>query len=264
MRPTVRRAATAALSVVLLSGLAACGEGDSATSGEALTKVELVYSGALTVCTDMPYEPFEYMKDGQPAGFDMDLARAIAEDLDVQLDVLTTPFDDIVSGQALNDDVCDVAASAISITGERARVIDFSSPYFDATQALVAPKARPELTDLSSLASGVRVGVQAGTTGETYLRDNAKGAKIVTFADAKQLTDAIIAGEVGAAVYDSPAAAQVVANNDVLHVTSEFPGEQYGMAVKKDGNMPLLRRINSILSDVRESGAYDEIYNSYF
>lgn len=262
MKHSARRVATAALSVVLMTGLAACGEED-ASNGDALAEIDLVYSGALTVCTDMPYEPFEYEENGQPAGFDVDLVRAVAEDLDVQLDVLTTPFDDIVSGQALNDNVCDVAASAISITGERARVLDFSSPYYDATQSIVAAQDRADITDIASL-SGIRVGVQGGTTGETYLRDNAKGAKIVTFPDAKRLTEAITSGAVGAAVYDSPAAAEVVKDNGTLKVTDEFPGEQYGMAVKKDGNLPLLRRINSVLADLRESGQYDEFYKAYF
>src|SRR5690606_6758608 len=129
---TPRPLLAVALGALMLTGLSACGEDDG--QGEAFTEINLVFDNALTVCTDMPYEPFEYRVNGQPTGFDMELARRVAEDLDLDLDVLDVSFDDISSGAALNSDTCDLAVSAISITGERARVIDFSSPYFDAKQ----------------------------------------------------------------------------------------------------------------------------------
>ena len=175
MTRTVRRlgparTALAALSsVALMATLSACGGSASADEADALSEVSLVFSGALTVCTDMPYEPFEYEKDGKPIGFDIDLVREVAKDLDVDLDVIDVSFDDITSGDSLNNDVCDLAISAMTITGERARVLDFSSPYFDAKQALITPRGSG-LDQLTELA-GERVGVQKETTGETYLSD---------------------------------------------------------------------------------------------
>jgi polar amino acid transport system substrate-binding protein len=152
----------------------------------------------------------------------------------------------------------------MTITGERARVIDFSSPYFDAKQALITPRGSG-LDTLDEL-SGKRVGVQKDTTGETYLSDFAPDdTQVVAFADAAGLQEALAAGELDAAMLDNTVSGQFVADNRRLKLAKEFDtGEQYGMAVKKDGNIPLLRRINSTLADLREDGTYDKIFKKYF
>jgi polar amino acid transport system substrate-binding protein len=264
-RTTPARAAAAALSsVALLATLSACGGSASGTNADALTDVDLVFDGVLTVCTDIPYEPFEYEENGKPTGFDIDLVRKVADVLEVDLDVVDVSFDDITSGESLNQDVCDVAISAMTITGERARVIDFSSPYFDAKQALITPRGSG-LDTLDEL-SGKRVGVQKDTTGETYLSDFAPDdTQVVAFADAAGLQEALAAGELDAAMLDNTVSGQFVADNRRLKLAKEFDtGEQYGMAVKKDGNIPLLRRINSTLADLREDGTYDKIFKKYF
>ena len=270
MTRTVRRlgparTALAALSsVALMATLSACGGSASADEADALSEVSLVFSGALTVCTDMPYAPFEYEEGGKPTGFDIDLVRKVADSLDADLDVIDVSFDDITSGSSLNNDVCDVAISAMTITGERARVLDFSSPYFDAKQALITPRGSG-LDQLPELA-GQRVGVQKDTTGETYLSDFApETTQVTAYDDAAGLQAALAAGELDAAMLDNTVSGQFVSDNRKLKLSREFDtGEQYGMAVKKDGNIPLLRAINSTLADLREDGTYDEIYAKYF
>ena len=259
-----RTAAAALSSVALMAALSACGGSASGESGDALSKVDLVFDGALTVCTDTPYAPFEYEEKGKPTGFDIDLVRKVADSLDVDLDVIDSSFDDITSGQSLNADVCDLAISAMTITGERARVLDFSSPYFDAKQALITPRGSglDQITELD----GKRVGVQKDTTGETYLSDFAPEGTIVNaYDDAAGLQAALEAGELDAAMLDNTVSGQFVSDNPRLRLAREFDtGEQYGMAVKKDGNIPLLRRINGTLADLREDGSYDKIYAKYF
>jgi len=270
MTRTVRRsgparAALAALSsVALMATLSACGGSASADEADALSEVSLVFSGALTVCTDMPYAPFEFEKGGKPTGFDIDLVRKVADDLDAELDVVDVSFDDITSGNSLNNDACDVAISAMTITGERARVLDFSSPYFDAKQALITPRGSG-LDQIEELA-GKRVGVQKETTGETYLSDFApESTQVMAYDDAAGLQAALAAGELDAAMLDNTVSGAFVADNNKLKLAREFDtGEQYGMAVKKDGNIPLLRVINGTLADLREDGTYDKIFAKYF
>src|SRR5690242_8713375 len=114
-----RTAAAALSSVALMAALSACGGSANGESGDALSDVDLVFDGALTVCTDTPYAPFEYEEKGKPTGFDIDLVREVADALKVDLDVIDSSFDDITSGDSLNADVCDVAISAMTITGER-------------------------------------------------------------------------------------------------------------------------------------------------
>lgn len=263
LRPAPTRSVAAAVTGIALLALSGCSSA-AGESADSLTEVNLVYNGALTVCTDMPYAPFEFKENGQPTGFDIELVQQVADGLEVDLDVIDVSFDDITSGTSLNTDVCDVAISAMTITGERARVIDFSSPYFDAKQALVTPRGSG-LDELAEL-GGQRVGVQAETTGETFLSDFAPAStKVVTYDDAALLEAAIVDGEVDAAIYDNTVSGQVTSTNTELKVAREFDtGEQYGMAVKKDGNIPLLRQINGSLAEMRESGVYDEIFTKYF
>jgi len=270
MTRTVRRlgparTALAALSsVALMATLSACGGSASADEADALSEVSLVFSGALTVCTDMPYEPFEYEKGGKPTGFDIDLVREVAKDLDADLDVIDVSFDDITSGNSLNTDACDLAISAMTITGERARVVDFSSPYFNAFQTLVVDKAA-EVSSLADLA-GKKIAVQGGTTGELYVTDNApKSGEVVPLKDAAAMEDALKQGRVDAAVYDNTVVGDVVAHNPALKVAANFDtGEQYGMAVKKDGNVALLRALNRALASLKQDGGYQRIYTDWF
>ena len=263
LRPLPTRPVAAAVTGIALLALSGCGSA-AGQSAAALTDVDLVHNGALTVCTDMPYAPFEYKENGKPTGFDIELVQQVADSLEVDLDVIDVSFDDITSGTSLNTDVCDVAISAMTITGERARVIDFSSPYFDAKQALVTPRGSG-LDELAEL-GGKRVGVQAETTGETFLSDFAPSTTmVVPYEDAALLEKAIVSGEVDAAIYDNTVSGQITSTNAELKVAREFDtGEQYGMAVKKDGNIPLLRRINGSLAELRESGVYDKIFTTYF
>jgi polar amino acid transport system substrate-binding protein len=259
---TVRKAACATVAALMLTLAAGCGADD--TDPTSLRAPHVVEAGVLTVCSDMPYEPFESMEDGEPVGFDIDLIREVAAELDLRLDMADTDFDAIQSGDALNSNQCDVAISAMTITGERARVLDFSSPYFDASQALVVPEGAG-IDSLDDLARQ-RIGVQAGTTGELYVTDNAPAsAEVVPLEDAAAMELALTEGVVDAAVYDNTVVGDVVAGNPGLTVAAEFDtGEQYGMAVKKNGNVDLLRAINKVLATLEENGGYDEIYAAWF
>lgn len=264
-RPSPARAAAAALSsVALMATLSACGGAANGESADSLTDVSLVFKGVLTVCTDSPYAPFVFEEKGKLSGFDVDLSEAVAKALKVDLDVIDVDFDAITSGDALNGDACDVAASAMTITGERARVLDFSSPYFDAKQALVTPRGSG-LDQLAELA-GKRVGVQKDTTGETFMSDFApESTQVTAYGDAEALQTALTAGDIDAAMLDNTVSGEFVSDNPKLKLSREFEtGEQYGMAVKKDGNIPLLRKINSTIAGLREDGTYDKIFAKYF
>ena len=261
------RVAAAATTAVLLGVVSGCGaltgnDTDSATA--AAPDPTLIKADELSVCTDMPYEPFEFKRKGEPAGFDVDLVQRVAERLDVELRMVDTAFDDITSGDSLNKSECDLAISAMTITGERARVLNFSSPYFDAAQAMVVAKGSG-VTTLDDLA-GQKIGVQAGTTGELYVTDNAPDdAEVVPYEDAAAMGAAMEKGDVVATVYDNTVVGDVVESNPDLEVAAEFDtGEQYGMAVRRNGNVELLQVVNDVLAELKKDGGYDEIYATWF
>jgi polar amino acid transport system substrate-binding protein len=260
-----RRLVAAAGALLMLGATSACDVIAALDGGsEPGPAPSLVREGVLTVCTDMPYEPFEFEKGGKPVGFDVDLVQLVADRLGLGLDMVDTAFDDIASGESLNKGRCDVAISAMTITGERARVLNFSSPYFDAAQALVVEKGSG-LDSLADLA-GRKIGVQAGTTGELYVTDKAPdGAEVIAFEDAAAMGAAMEDGRVVATVYDNTVVGDVVEANPDLKVATEFDtGEQYGMAVRRNGGVELLRTINDVLATLKEDGGYDELYATWF
>jgi len=251
-----------AIAALALSPACAKKEESETTAGG----VKLIEKGKLTVCTHLPYAPFQ-SKDasGKVIGFDIDLMDLVAKELDVEQKIVDTPFEGIKSGQDLNTGKCDAAAAGMTITEERKKVIDFSDPYFDATQAMLvkAGKAYKSLDDLK----GRKVGVQAATTGRDYTRkfEKEKGFTIVEFEDLAAEQQALANGQIEAAVNDLPVWTEYIKEHPSgFVVAAEFDtGEQYGFAVKKGGNPELLKKINDMLAKAKQDGTYNKIYEKW-
>jgi len=255
--------ARAAVAVAVVLGLAACGAAEGSTASTA-PESSLIRDGTLTVCTSYPYEPFEFERDGEVVGFDVDLVSEVAKELGVKVAYVNEDFEDIASGELLNANFCDLGVAAISIDGDRARVIDFSSPYFNAAQVMVVQKGSG-IDDLNDTAGG-RVAVQEGTTGETYAADHVPaGTQIVKFKNVEDVDSALSGGTVDAGVYDNNIVGDAIKRHPTFEVVAQFDtGEQYGMAMKKDGDVDLLRVVNEVLAAIQENGRYDEIYEKWF
>lgn len=269
MRSTIlRRLAAVGLPALLL--LAACGSDDdgddgagpSTTAAGTVAPPEgLVADGRITICSDTPYEPFEFKDDdGNDTGFDIDLVGAIAAQAGLTTSVTDLPFDGILGSLAAGD--CDVVAAAVTITDERKQQVDFSDPYFDADQSLLVKKD----SGIASIADleGETVGVQTGTTGESYANDNATGATVKSFEDADGLFSALEAGEIVAILQDLPVNGFRSTKDDSVEVVETYTtGEQYGFPVAK-GNTEVLEFVNTGLATLRGDGTYDELFTKYF
>jgi polar amino acid transport system substrate-binding protein len=279
MRTMTRR--TGALLAALALAVTACGGGDDTgddtdggqpltgeddDGGEAAADLQLANEGTLTVCSDIPYEPFEFEdpdSDIGYSGFDIELMQAIAETAGLEVQVTVTGFEALTSGTAMATGQCDVAASAMTITEEREEQIDFSEPYYEALQSLL-------VTSGSGIASiddleGATVGVQSGTTGEMYAEENVEGATIRAFENPGDLFVALDSGQIDAVLQDLPVNAERARDSDELEVVEEFDtDENYGFAVEQDRGDDLLQVINDGLAQVREDGTYDELYDRYF
>ncbi len=257
---TKRLSALAAATLAALA-LSSCGSDDSGTTS---TGADVIEAGTLTVCSDVPYPPFEDFDKGSELGFkgyDVDIVNEIAERLDLELTIKDSSFDALQSGQALNAGQCDLAASAMTITDDRKKNLDFSDGYYDSQQSLLVP-ADSDIASIDDL-DGVKVGVQQGTTGKTYTEENADGAKIVTFPSDAEMFQAIKAGQVDALLQDLPVNLDHTKDGQFKVVETYETDEQYGFAIKK-GNSQLVEDVNGALDEMREDGTYDEIYNKYF
>jgi polar amino acid transport system substrate-binding protein len=261
----LRTATLAAAALLAVSGVAGCAKED--TGGTTESGVALIKQGSLTTCTHLPYAPFQSKDDtGKVVGFDVALIDLVATKLQVTQEIVDTPFEGIKSGSDLNSGKCDVAAAGMTITDERKKVLDFSDPYFDATQALATATGK-EVKTLEELA-GKRLGVQGGTTGEDYIKtqvaDKKLDVEVVSYKDLAALQQALATNQVEGAVNDLPVWNEYIkANPDKVVVAAGFDtGEQYGFAVKK-GNAELLKAVNDALTAARADGTYDSIYATW-
>jgi polar amino acid transport system substrate-binding protein len=256
MPRSLRRVSLALVALSALS-LAACGD-DKGGGG-----LSTVSDGKLTACSDTPYEPFEFKSGDKDTGYDVDLLRAVAQNGKLELVVKDLPFDGILGSLAAGD--CDVVASAVTITAERAKQVDFSKPYFDADQSLLVKADQAgALSSLDKLA-GKTIGVQSGTTGETYAKAHTPaGASIKGFEDADGLFAAIESGDIAAILQDLPVNAYRATKDDTVKVVETYTtGEQYGFAVEKD-NADMLKFIDDGLTALHDDGTFDTIYAKYF
>jgi len=256
--------------LVALTMLAAACNGDTVTpengngeNGE--PAIETIEEGKMTVGSDIPYPPFEFREGGELQGLDIDLMRAIAERIgfsEDQVEFVDTDFDTIFSQLAQGR--YDTVIAASTITPEREEEVNFSDPYYAAQQSLtVASDSGIASTD--DLGEGHTVGVQDGTTGETWAEENltGQGVEIRSFPEGPDGYTALEAGQVDGVINDEPTALAEVAQRPGLEVAQTIEtGEFYGIAVNP-ANEPLLAAINEALGEIIEDGTYGEIYGRY-
>lgn len=264
----MKRSLPAVAGLASLLVLAACGSSGTPTatstgSGGA-SSISLVDPGTLTVCSDVPYAPFEDFDSSAPSGykgFDIDLVSTIAKDMGVQLKVLKEDFDGLQSGLTLNSGTCDLVASAMTITPDRAKHLLFSDPYYDSEQSLLVPDGS-SITSIKDLA-GKKVAVQKGTTGESYAQAHATGASILSFPSDAQEFAALKAGQVDAILQDLPVNIAHQQAGGYKVVEKYDTGEKYGFAAKS-GNTALIDEVNKDLAKMRADGSYKKFYDQYF
>lgn len=239
--------------------LTACGGGGAtpaATSPDGA--VQLINAGKLTVCSDVPYEPFEFQKDGKIVGFDMDIAAEVAKDMKAELNVVDSSFEAIETGTALTQ--CDVSISSISITEPRKAVMDFSEPYLADDLTLVATEASG-ITNLDG-AKGKKVGVQQATTGAKYAKD--KGFDAQQFEDTGLLVQALKAGTIDAALGNQSVLGYAIKDDPKYkRVENYATGEKLGIAIKK-GNSAMLEQVNSTLKRLTDDGSLKKFETTWF
>lgn len=254
--------AAVAIAITALT-LASCS--GSKDSGPSASGAAVIKPGTLTVCSDVPYPPFEDFDKTAASGFkgfDIDIDQAIADGLKLKLVVKDSSFDGLQSGQALNAGQCDLASSAMTITEERKKNIDFSDSYYDSKQSLLVPTGSP-IKKIADLA-GKKVGVQQGTTGKSYTEKNApKTASVVSFPSDAEMYQAIQAGQVDALLQDLPVNLEHTKKGKFVIVQQYDTDESYGLALKK-GNAALLKDVNAQLAELKSSGEYKKLYDKYF
>ena len=193
-------------------------------------------------------------------GFSVDLAGEIAGRIGRSLQVTFEQFPDLFP--MLDAGTADIAMSAISITPERRKEVDFSAPYFDSGQSLLARKGSG-IAGTADL-KGRAVGALEGSTNQKTAEAVPGVGRVVTFADKEPMFDALLAGKLDAVVCDTPFAlynAKLTGQTEVAETLTT--GDQYGIALKK-GNTELRAAVDDALAAIRADGTYDRLYAEYF
>ena len=216
--------------------------------------------GKLVMATNAEFPPYEYHDGDAIVGIDAEIAKAIADELGMELEIEDIAFDsiipEIVSGKA------DMGLAGMTVTEDRMQSVDFSDTYAKASQKII-------VTEDSEIASpddlkGVIVGVQLGTTGDIYVSDlEADGTTVERYSKGFEAVQALSQGKIDAVVIDGEPAKTFVAETEGLKILEEsFTDEEYAIAVKK-GNTELLEKINGALKTLKYNGTLDEIVAKY-
>ena len=212
--------------------------------------------------TDATWPPLEYIDEsGNLTGFEVELVPMIGEKVGVKMEAKNIPWDTIFAGLAngLANGQYDGVASGVSVTEDRKKTMDFSTPILEAGQVIIVKKAST-VSGIDDI-KGLKVGVQIGTTGDLVLDDYDVVRK--QYDDIGLALQDMLNGNIDACVCDSLIASDFVLANpnykDKLKVAgSAFTQEDIAIAVKK-GNKELLDLINKGLAELKADGSYDKL-----
>jgi polar amino acid transport system substrate-binding protein len=223
------------------------------------SSLKTIKAGVLTVGSDTTYPPMEYKEGDKIVGFDYDLTVKIAEKLGLKLDYQTSAWDGIFP--ALIAHKYDMVISAVTITDDRKKEMDFSTPYYKVDQTALV-KADSSIDSAEKL-NGKIAGVQIGTTGEIEAKKIA-GIKVNTYDDNMLAIEDLKAGRVDAVICDSIVGDVYAKDNKDVKVGFVITtNESYGIAFAKD--TPALRdAVNTALKGLVDDGTFAEISKKWF
>lgn len=210
--------------------------------------------------TDATFPPMEFVKDGKRTGFDIELVEALAGAMGKKVEWIDIDFKGLIP--ALQAGRADIAVSAIYITPERSKVVDFTDPYY-AGGLVVLTKADGPVKSLKDL-DGRKVSVQVGTKSVNYLKEHYPNVQRVEVEKNQEMFNLVQIGRADAAVTGKPAAKLFAQSTTGLTVLDEqVTTEDYGIAVPKS-KPELTRDLNAALKKLKADGSYQAIVNKWF
>jgi polar amino acid transport system substrate-binding protein len=257
---TVRKFGVLIAALSLTVALTACGDDGGSDEGGGDGGFEPVNEDVLTVVTSLPAPGFWDGED--PAditgGFEYDMAVEMADRLGLDgVEVMNVSFDALVAGQVTD---FDIALSQVTITDERAEVVDFTDGYFTSDQGiLVLADSGVEVNDLED-AQSIQWGVQTATTAQTFLADEVEpDSEPLSYRQTTQAFNALQAGQIDAVLLDTAIVVEQASQPDSdFEVIGQFrTGEEYGGILEKGS--PNLESFNDLIQDMLDDGTIDDL-----
>lgn len=260
---TMKYFAVAASVGALVITMSACSPSGGADNGAS-------EGSTLTVGSDLTYPPYAYLDGDKPAGFDPELVDALAKEMGDKVEIKDTRFEQLIPN--LNADQFDVIASALYITAERAKEIDYI-PYFATGNSIVVLETASPIVDVEGLC-GLKVAVIKGGDIVNRLRDEASldctdagksAIDVREFTTDPEGTQALVSGQVDAQVTDAAVATTLGEKSSApVKITSKellYP-VQVGLGVKK-GNTKVFDRLTKAMETLQANGSLDKLYAKY-
>ncbi|MBU9858342.1 cystine ABC transporter substrate-binding protein [Rahnella bonaserana] len=253
-----RRLVLGAVAVTLSTGLIS-----NSFADEGLLK-KVKDRGTLIVGLEGTYPPFSFQgEDGKLTGFEVEFADALAQHMGVKAKLQPTKWDGMLA--SLESKRIDVVINQVTISPERQKKYDFSTPYtVSGIQALVKKGAESSITKPEDL-KGKKVGVGLGTNYEQWLRANVPGVDVRTYDDDPTKYQDLRVGRINAILVDRLAALDLVKKTgDTLAVAgAPFSRQESGVAIRKD-NPELLAAINKAIAEMQKDGSLAKISQKWF
>ncbi|RCW75409.1 transporter substrate-binding domain-containing protein [Pseudorhodoferax soli] len=215
----------------------------------------------LKVATDATFPPMEFFENNQRTGFDTELVEAIGKQMGRKIEWVDIDFKGLIP--ALVSKRVDMAVSAIYITDERKKVVDFTEPYYAGGLVAMVKADNATIKGPADLA-GKKVSVQVGTKSVSYLKEAHPKAQLVEVEKNQEMFNLVDIGRSDAAVTGKPAAYQYVRTRPGLKVLPEqLTTEEYGMALRKD-SPELTKAVNEAIAMLKANGSYAAIVKKWF
>lgn len=244
-------AAISAVAVLAAGALAGCGESNTVIMG-----------------TNAAFPPFEYTTSqglvGEFDGIDVAIASKIAENMGKELQIEDMEFDGLIA--SVSTGKVDMVVAGMTATEERKQSVDFSEPYYVASQIMVVAPDNTDITKAEDLKNDKNVGVVLGYTGDTIVTEDLQldESKITRANRGIDIVQDVKNGKLDAVVIDS-ATGKALAEKNGLKVVEDaeaFETEEYAIAVKK-GNTELLDKINETLAQMKANGEIEQLALEY-
>ncbi|GAC1029732.1 cystine ABC transporter substrate-binding protein [Pseudomonas sp. No.21] len=236
--------------------------GNSAVAGELLQQIK--DKGSVKVGLEGTYPPFNFQdENGKLTGFEVEFAEALAKELGVKAEFQPSKWDGILA--ALESKRLDLVINQVTISEERKKKYDFSTPYtVSGIQALVRKGNEDSIKSAADLA-GKKVGVGLGTNYEQWLKENAPKADIRTYDDDPTKFQDLNVGRIDAILVDRLAAFEMIEKTGGrLAVAGEpFSRQESGIALRK-GDPELLAAIDKAIAKLKADGTLKAISEKWF
>ena len=206
----------------------------------------------LVLSTEAGFAPYEYYSNGEIVGVDIDIAREIANYLNMDLVIKDVAFDSIIN--EVKTSKSDIGAAGISYTEERAQEVDFTINYSESKQVVIV-KNESNIFNISDI-NNKKIAVQLGSVADTYLSENYQNIELIREKKFLSAIEDLKDNKVDAVVMDDLPASKLI-TSDMYTLDEPLLVDNYGMIVKK-GNTKLLEAANTVIERLKSEGKIDE------